>query len=424
MSNLEFDGRVNLFMRVDNAVSYEVSKGAGVNLIGMTANGERVAFSTREQLLPVDTDNSTDIYVWNEGDGADFLEIATQGNGKGDTDACNSNWTGQCDAQALTPERPDLDDMLASQSGDIYFYSPEQLDPTNPGVPNERNLYVFRDGSAQYVSTLDAGTEIDRIQISPDGDHAGFLTVSEMTGYDSAGWRQMYTYDAEDRVVRCASCLPSGEPPQILRKGLEVAFETEPPPEAHVLASQSGRFMSDDGRVAFTTSDALVPGDTNNILDVYEFVDGRPHLITSGTGERDRFPGGLLIYPTHYVGLEAVSADGVDIYFSTYETLVDEDVNGSFLKFYDARTNGGFIPPPPELPCTAADECHGAESSPPAVLEIGTGTHLGDGGNERAERKAKRAVKRKAARKARKARKAKKKKRRRAAQRRLERQGR
>ena len=74
---------------------------------------------------------------------------------------------------------------------------------------------------------------------------------------------------------------------------------------------ERGRFMSDDGRVAFTTSDALVPGDTNNILDVYEFVDGRPHLITSGTGERDRFPGGLLIYPTHYVGLEAVSADGV-----------------------------------------------------------------------------------------------------------------
>jgi hypothetical protein len=209
-----------------------------------------------------------------------------------------------------------------------------------------------------------------------------------------------------------------------MRPGLEVAFETEPPPEAHVLASQSGRFMSDDGRVAFTTSDALVSQDTNGILDVYEFVDGRPQLITSGTGERDRFPGGLLIYPTHFVGLEAVSADGVDIYFSTYETLVDEDINGSFLKFYDARTNGGFIPPPPELPCTAADECHGPESASPTPPEVGTGTHLGDGGNAQAERKAKRAAKRKAARKAKKRKAARKAKKRKAAQRRLGRQGR
>ena len=36
----------------------------------------------------------------------------------------------------------------------------------------------------------------------------------------------------------------------------------------------------------------------------------------------------------------------MDIYFSTYDTLAPrEDHNGQFLKFYDARTNGGFAPP-------------------------------------------------------------------------------
>ena len=69
----------------------------------------------------------------------------------------------------LKTERPDSDDPIASESGDVYFYSPEQLDPNNPGVLNEKNLYVYRHGAVKYVATLDANTSIDRIQISPDG---------------------------------------------------------------------------------------------------------------------------------------------------------------------------------------------------------------------------------------------------------------
>ncbi len=37
-----------------------------------------------------------------------------------------------------------------------------------------------------------------------------------------------------------------------------------------------------------------------------------------------------------------VSPNGVDVYFSTFDTLVPQDLNGAFLKFYDARTGGGF----------------------------------------------------------------------------------
>jgi hypothetical protein len=413
MSSLEFEGRVNLYMRVDGAITYEVSKGAGVNLIGMTDDGSTVAFSTAESLLPNDTDSGLDIYVWSQE--TDELVIASQGNGNGDTDSCTSSWTQACNAVPLTTERPDLDDKVAARRGDVYFYSPEQLDPTNPGVANERNLYVYRNGSVKYVTTLDSGTLIDRIQISPDGAHAAFLTSSELTGYDSNGWRQMYMFDVDDGSIRCASCLPSGEPPQILRPALMRPGDSEPPPEAHVLASQSGRFMTDDGRVAFTTSDALVDFDTNGLLDVYEFANGRPQLISTGTSERDRFPGGLLIYVAHYVGLEAVSADGTDIYFSTFDTMVDEDLNGSFIKIYDARTNGGFLPRPPTLPCVAADECRGEESAAPAPSEVGTGTYLGTGGNAKARRSRERAAKRRAA----KRRAAKRAKRNRARQRRL-----
>ena len=139
--------------------------------------------------------------------------------------------------------------------------------------------------------------------------------------------------------------------------------------------------MTNDGRVAFTTSDALVPQDTDGVEDVYEFVDSRPRLISSGTSQRSVFEGNA-IYPPAYTGLESFSANGVDLYFSTYDTLTPQDHNGPFIKFYDARTNGGFPIPPPLQPCVAADECHGTGSATPAEPQVGTGADLGAGGNE------------------------------------------
>jgi hypothetical protein len=139
--------------------------------------------------------------------------------------------------------------------------------------------------------------------------------------------------------------------------------------------------MSDDGRTFFSTTEALVPFDTDGIRDVYEYVQGRPQLISSGTGQQDTWGGGLLIYPPMTVGLEGVSADGVDVYFSTFETLTSQDENGEFIKIYDARSGGGFPQEEPLPPCKAADECHGAGSVTPPPPQVGTVAKLGTSGN-------------------------------------------
>jgi hypothetical protein len=155
--------------------------------------------------------------------------------------------------------------------------------------------------------------------------------------------------------------------------------------------------MSNDGRAFFSTEDPLVLTDTNKAQDVYEYVEGRAQLITPGTGDTRTPKGGILSYPAP--GLIGVSADAKDVFFSVYDTLVPQDNNGLFLKFYDARAGGGFSAPAPPLPCEAADECHGPSTLPPGGWIDGTGTALGDGGNARKETK----TKRKAARKKRKA---------------------
>jgi hypothetical protein len=195
-----------------------------------------------------------------------------------------------------------------------------------------------------------------RINVSKDGKFMAFITTSKVTTYENDGKAEMYLYDRDASALTCASCRPDDQPP---------SFDVE--------GSQNGRFMTDDGRAFFATKESLVPRDANGINDVYEFVGARPQLITSGSGSEEG--------ETLQEGLVGVTANGIDVFFGTYDTLVAQDESGTVYKFYDARTNGGFPFNKPAAPCEAADECHGAESQPAAPLEFGTGQDLGETGN-------------------------------------------
>ena len=98
-------------------------------------------------------------------------------------------------------------DSPSPPNGDIYFYSPEQLDGTK-GIPGQQNLYDYRDGAVHYVTTFSPESAVRRtigsqscsrgpvarIDVSPDGTHMAFLTASRLTSYDNAGHLEMYSY--------------------------------------------------------------------------------------------------------------------------------------------------------------------------------------------------------------------------------------
>jgi hypothetical protein len=398
----------HLFMRVDDAVTYDVSAGKAVKYIGATPDGTKVYFTSDEQLTGDDTDTSTDLYMWSENGGSPQLTRISAGDSGsvGNTDNCASTWTSDCDIKTYDDSSISTaagnqgglgtwavehatnpgytDNAIAAKSGDIYFYSPEQL-VAGKGAPGKENLYVYRAGSVRHVATLEddpyclpasfqvlacSSGALGRLQVTPDGRFAAFVTTTNLTAYDSHGFAEMYRYDAEAEKVICVSCRPDGSAPA-----------------DDVLGSQGGRFISDDGRVFFATTEPLERRDTNAGIedfgkptgrDVYEFVDGRPQLITTGTGTGANAFGTLRLTGP---GLYGVSADGVDVYFGTLDTLVGQDRNGAQLKFYDARTNGGFPFVPPPAPCAAADECHGQTAPPPPPLASGTAAALGVGGN-------------------------------------------
>jgi hypothetical protein len=368
-----------LYLRVNNAMTYDVSRGAEVNYAGATLDLSKVYFTTTEDLDSADADTSSDLYLWEEQ--GDKLTLVSQNGTLGTTDDCSSTWTVDCGVQPLSPERaqwgeyfdrralvPGNDDVLANVSGDIYFYSPEDLVPGEIGGDGERNLYLYRNGEIQYVATFDPGTQVERSTISQNGTNAAFLTKSSLTAFDAGNRRQVYSYNAVTNAMRCASCNPTGAIPV----------------NDVVTVSESGPFMANDGRTFFATTESLVPQDTNGLRDIYESTQGRTQLISTGTGDRDN-TGGLEVVSIFFgklnTGLESVSRDGVDVYFSTFETLVPEDVNGSFLKIYNARAAGGFDFIPDLGNCQAADECHGGVTRPPAPAQIATAGAFGPSGN-------------------------------------------
>ena len=231
---------VHLYMRVNNAISYDISvdQGAvnqGVKFEGMTSDGSSVYFTTNKQMSADDTDTSIDLYMWSEATQA-LARVSDSGNLPGDTDACSAGWTSKCNVEVV-PVSPvefkKFDSAMAREAGDVYFYSPEQLDGAR-GVPGGRNLFVYRDGSVQHVATLANSAAATRINVSADGAYMALISSSQLTPYDNAGFRQMYRYDADARHVMCASCRPDGEAPT-----------------AHVEGSQNGLFMTNDGRAFF-----------------------------------------------------------------------------------------------------------------------------------------------------------------------------
>jgi hypothetical protein len=386
----------HLYMRVDGAVTYDVSQGHAVDFVGMDQDGSKVYFLTEEALTSDDRDSSRDLYLWSEQSGS--IELVSKADNPGaagepgNSDDCTSDFATtqnlpntKCGVTTYTqlyfcvlPGGGNCisDNSIAAVSGDIYFFSPEQLEGTR-GIPNQQNLYLFRNGKVQFVTTLTGprdcfipglGTEfcqrLLRMQVSPDGQTMTFVSSSPVTQYDNDNYKEMYRFRPDEREIVCVSCLPSGEKPT-----------------SDVEASNSGLFMSNDGRAFFSTEDPLVHTDTNDAQDVYEYVNGRPQLITLGTGDTRAPKGSLLSSINGRPGLVGVSADGTDVFFGAYDTLVPQDHNGLFLKFYDARSGGGFSAPAPPPPCAAADECHAPGTTPPPALTNGTGISLGDGGN-------------------------------------------
>ncbi|HEY7960372.1 MAG TPA: hypothetical protein VID29_00485 [Solirubrobacteraceae bacterium] len=240
--------------------------------------------------------------------------------------------------------------------------------PENAG--RQCNLYFNHGGTTTFVARIDDisteghsfnawRTYAGLARVTADGTHLAFQTTASLTGYDNtlgggasscggdavqaaipvgSHCQEVYIYDSLSQELSCASCNPSGARPQGA-SGLTGIELRSVGASSQANYEYLPRTLSEDGsRLFFESEDALVPGDVNGKMDVYEYEGGRVYLISSGTSAGEsRF-------------LDA-SASGNDVFFVTGSRLVGQDTDGK-LDIYDARVGGGFPFTPPRPGCS------------------------------------------------------------------------
>ncbi|HEX3242834.1 MAG TPA: hypothetical protein VHQ97_07115 [Solirubrobacterales bacterium] len=137
----------------------------GVLYAGMSSDGTRVFYSTKDSLVSGDTDTSADIYeVDVAGAGSVTPKLISVGpGGPSNDDGCDplglpTTWnsvsgSGKCGAVPLAGGAG------VAADGTAYFLSPEQL-AGGEGEAGAANLYVIRpgDSSPSFVATIDSAT--------------------------------------------------------------------------------------------------------------------------------------------------------------------------------------------------------------------------------------------------------------------------
>ncbi|MGA8744561.1 MAG: hypothetical protein WB507_01700 [Solirubrobacterales bacterium] len=253
---------------------------------------------------------------------------------------------------------------LAVDSGTIGVSNPGQANIATFGpavVPPDQST----DNPLVVDSVSSPGTpDTADFQVSPSGNYAVFPSTLPFTGYNNAANPEVFRYDASTEGISCASCNPTTE---------EATGEA-------TLASD-GLSLTNDGRVFFNSTEGLVDRDLNGKMDVYEWS---PQLPTAEVGACHTEGGCVELISTgtspFNSSLLGASANGTDAFFFTRDTLVTGDENGTRVKIYDARVDGGFPQVPPPHECQASDECHGAGTQAPSPPDVKTvvGTPVGN----------------------------------------------
>ncbi|MGA8744553.1 MAG: hypothetical protein WB507_01660 [Solirubrobacterales bacterium] len=254
-------------------------------------------------------------------------------------------------------------DATSIQSGKLFEFG-FRIIPPDPETDNPLVLDSVGEPEVRHTSDF---------QINRSGNEAVFTSTLPLTGYDSNDHHEIFRYDVPTTTLTCVSCNPTGEQPS-----------------GDSTLALNGASLTADGRVFFNSNEALIDRDLNEKEDVYEWepegagpTQGRcaptsPTFTRASGGCLDLISTGISPYNS---SLLTASSDGTDAFFFTREALVHGDDNGSRVRVYDARVEGGFPFIPPPVPCKASDECHGAGSPPPPPTNIQS-VGQSPGGNE------------------------------------------
>jgi hypothetical protein len=330
-----------VWARVNGTTSFEVSASqcnrvdcnapADATFQAATPDGSRVFFTTKQQLLDADTDETNDLYACDIPSGTPAPVIKAN--------PCSA----LRQVSAGDPAGAAVESVgTTSENGATVLFTAKGVLAENKdalkekAVTGDHNLYLWRadsshpDGQTAFVGRLDSDDLVDPSgtvpQATPDGRYVVFTTASQLLDTDTDNARDAYRYDAETGELTRVSTNVSG----VAGNGpfdVQIARVTEHHPTTTI---------SDDGtKIIFTTTESLnLAIDNNDEPDVYLWTPSRVSLISTGSAPSDEL--GNVVTPN-----VAIDSLGEDIYFESAQQLTSADGDDS-TDIYDARIGGGF----------------------------------------------------------------------------------
>jgi len=344
-----------------------------------SADGARTFFTTAESLVDEDQDHLPDLYMYS---------VMADQQGHHLTLISRSSDMGN-----------EVKTVVGSSENGSYVYFTAVGSLTEGENAGQFTLYAWHEGTLRLIGSLP--TETDNVlnglksglfnneqkasRVSPDGRHLLFTSTSTVGlagrggfgGQEDAdnctirvstgsGCRELFHYDAASGRLECMSCNPWGKTisgdavVQYRGAGLQGT--------AAQLITLNNALSSSGRRSFFTTTERLVPADTNgpcpgfgaiaseSCADAYEFDarTGNVRLLSSGESSSASF------------FLEA-TPDGSTAFIATREPLSAWDLDSSY-DIYAARTGGGVPEPVPPPPGCQGDACQ----PPPLQLSDAT----------------------------------------------------
>jgi len=394
---------------------------------GASADGSKVFFTTKQQLLSEDSTYNLYEYDFTKPEGRRLVRISAP------------------DSSALQGESAEAAGVvrISSDGSHVYFIAAGVL-TTKPNSEEKvaqkgsTNLYAYDTVTEElkFVATAGIGSVSDEVsfdrerlaQTTPDGRDLVFSSTAKLAGDTSTG-RAVYLYDFGEPNSPGTLTWISHDAPGFTTpsepneaKGAYIA----PPPNGLIggdaniddwdraitgcpsaVSPQEGEVSAaerkereecpehkyDGEDVIFGTAERLQANDVNRAPDVYEWhcaapcrhpaVEGVVEMISDGrdpqgVGQLEVPPASGHNQPEIKARVAAISATGSDILFSTHTQLVGQDTD-ILNDVYDARVDGGFPEPPREELC-AGEVCPELET-PTRSFPSAPSSLLAPGGN-------------------------------------------
>jgi hypothetical protein len=251
-------------------------------------------------------------------------------------------------------------------------------------------------------------------RVSSNGQWLAFMSERDLSGNDtrdaSTGQpdEQVYLYDAVTGRIACPSCDPTGARPvgveyQSLRYGLDGLqvwpgnrrlAASVPAWTAYTATGQAlyqSRYLSNSGRMFFNSGDALVPQDSNDTGDVYEYEPpgipkGTPYTCSTASSTYSERTGGCVDLisageSNEESGFLDASENGEDVFFLTASQLTSEDGDTS-MDVYDAHecNSSCVVPTASQSQSCTGEDCRPPAAAPPTIFQApSSSTFLGPG---------------------------------------------